>query len=88
MATAEAVNRTARQRCLTRFAADAAVVVLLFGTLMSSWLTVLVSAIALVGVLLYAWFVLRDPDRHKFAVLAAGAALAAGAIAASLALLK
>lgn len=88
MTTVDAVDRIARQRSLARLAADAAVVALLFATLMSAWWAALASAIVLVGVLLYAWFVLRDPDRHKFAVLAAGAALAAGAIAAALALLN
>jgi hypothetical protein len=88
MATTGAADPIAQQRRLMHIATDLAVVVLLFGTLMSSWVTVIVSGTVLIGLLLYVWFVVRDPDRHKFAFLAIGAALAAAAVAAGVALLK
>jgi hypothetical protein len=67
--TIEPIN--AQQR-VARIATDVAVVMLFFSTLMSAWVAAAVSAAALIGLLLYAWFMLRDPARHKFLLLAVG----------------
>jgi hypothetical protein len=88
MATIEDADPRESHRRLLRTAADMAIIVLLFSTMFSSWALGVVAGSVLVGLLVYAWFGLREPERHKFVARAIVAALAAGAIGAGVALLR
>jgi hypothetical protein len=87
MTTIEADNKLAKERRVMHWMADAAVLIVLFGSMLSAWALVAVAGLMLVGLLIYA-MVSQDPDRHRFAVRALIAAVIGGGVAGGVALLR
>ena len=76
-------NDPTRKRRLLQVSADTAAVVLLFSVMFSSWALAAVAGVLFVGLLVYAWFNLHQPDRNAFVLRALAAGLIAGGIAAA-----
>lgn len=86
MATGMSVRSVRAERIILRRAAEGAAILLLFTAMVSARMIAVISAGALVGLLVYAWMVRRDPERRRHAVtfvaVACAAAVIAGGVAA------
>ena len=85
MTTAAHTNDQTSKRRLLQVSADAAILVLLFSTMFRSWALAVVAGALFVGLILYAWFSLHQPERNVFVLRALVTGIAAAGIAAGVA---
>lgn len=82
MTTIGNAERPDRKWLYLRVGADLLVLVILFGAMVSARAMAVASGVALLALVLYAWFGLRGPARHRIILLGIAAAIVGAVVAA------